>query len=446
LTLPHSNNIMRSDRNSITFPLLDVPWMAVATGILLSFYGVLILFLGIRDMITYNFRYSFILIAGFAFILLWLGLKCLVKSQVRVHLVSEGIALSLFGKTFRTYPAQELKLCCFVDKGTYQESNVFLCVSCHSLETLALLWEQSCRKNPVTRHDLPFLKRKSDWQQSFARSFLRKHSSLFPWTIPEKGIFYMVTTRERESLIAQMYPQLPREDLTRLPEHYYLKPPEPNGMKPRVPETPEHFLQCQRHAEDLPIVAMAFVFCPSCFLLFFAIGFLDGTAGLLLSALSVAWLFGSLFSLIPLWNKWVSIQEDGLHLQFGKREIRHLPVSEIRTIYCFDYKVKNGVCRYMAVSSLAPEEIIEREEAYMARSHRKQECLSAYTLADSWPHAAQCRYLARRMLLFGLYDREFFILAHEPEREAWLKSRYPHVSWIETSGIANLNQFYPNLS
>lgn len=446
MTLPHSNNIMRSDRNSITFPLLDVPWMAVATGILLSFYGVLILFLGIRDMITYNFRYSFILIAGFAFILLWLGLKCLVKSQVRVHLVPEGIALSLFGKTFRTYPAQELKLCCFVDKGTYQESNVFLCVSCHSLETLALLWEQTCRKNPVTRHDLPFLKRKSDWQQSFARSFLRKHSSLFPWTIPEKGIFYMVTTRERESLIAQMYPQLPREDLTRLPEHYYQAPPVPNGMKPGVPETPDHFLQCQRHAEDLPIVAMAYIFGPCCFLLFLGIGFLEGTAGMVISALSVAWLFGSLLSLIPLSSKWVSAREDGLHLQLGKWETKFLPAGEIRTIYCFDYKVKGGVCRYMAVTSLAPEEIIEREEAYMTRSHRKQECLSAYSLTQSWPQAAQCRYLARRMLLFGLCDREFFILAHEPERETWLKDLYPQADWIDAGGIVNLNQFYPNLS
>ena len=100
----------------------------------------------------------------------------------------------------------------------------------------------------------------------------------------------------------------------------------------------------------------------------------------------------------------------------------------------------------MAVTSLTPEKITAQQEAHMARSRRKRESLSAYSLTQSWPQAAQCRYLTRRMLLFGLLDQEVFILAHAPEREAWLKDLYPQADWIDAGGIVNLNQFYPNLS
>lgn len=420
--------------------------MACTAGVFLLLYGSFILVVAIQELLELGFGYSLLFVFGIVLALLWLGLKCLAKSQVRVHLVPEGIALSLLGRTFRTYPAEELKLACFVDKGTYQESNVFLCVSCHDLESLALLRKQTLQKNPYTRTNIPFRQRKSDWQRTFAREFLRQQTRILPWAIPQKGVFYMVATPERKALIVQMYPHLPWEDLTRLPEHYYQKPQEANGMKPKVPETPENFLQCHRHVEDFPVVAMAYVFVPCCFLLFFAIAFLEGMAGLVLSASSIVWLFGSLFSLIPLWSKWVSAREDGLHLRLGKRETRFLPAGEIRTIYCFDYKVKGGVCRYMAVTSLTPAEITARQEAYMARSHRKRESLSAYSLTHSWPQAAQCRYLTRRMLVFGLWDREFLILAHAPEREAWLKALYPQADWIVAGGIVNLNQFYPNLS
>ena len=420
--------------------------MAFTAGVFLLLYGFFLMDAAIRELLELGFGYSLLFISGIALALLFLGLKCLVKSQVRVHLVPEGIALSVFGRTFRTYPAEELRLACFVDKGTYQESNVFLCVSCHDIEALALLRKQTLQKNFYTRTNIPFRQRKNDWQRTFAREFLRQQTRILPWAIPEKGVFYMVATQERKALIEQMYPQLPWEDLTRLPEHYYQAPPVPNGMKPGVPETPDHFLQCHRHVEDLPMAAMAYIFGPCCFLLFLGIGFLEGTAGLVISALSVAWLFGSLLSLIPLSSKWVSAREDGLHLQLGKWETRFLPAGEIRTIYCFDYKVKGGVCRYMAVTSLTPEKITAQQEAHMARSRRKRESLSAYSLTQSWPQAAQCRYLTRRMLLFGLLDQEVFILAHAPEREAWLKDLYPQADWIDAGGIVNLNQFYPNLS
>lgn len=420
--------------------------MAVGAGVLLLLYSFSILGSAVGELLAYGFEYSLVFIAGFAFVLLWLGLKCLAKSQIRVHLVPEGIALSLLGKTFRTYPVKDMKLACFVDKGTYQESNVFLCVCPHDQEALALLWQQSCRKNPITRHDIPFLQRKNDWQRSFARSFLRKKTSILPWVIPEKGIFYMVSTQERRELVEQMYPQLPWSDLTQLPEQYYQKPQEPNGMKPRPPETPERLLQGHRYVADFPIAAMILVFGPCCLLLISGIFFLEDTAGAVLSGLSILWLFSSLFSVIPLSNRWVSVREDGLHLYLGKREIRFLPETEIRTIYCFDYKVKGGVCRYMAVTKLAPEKITAQQEAYMTYSRRKRECLSAYSLSRSWPYVTQCRYLARRILMFGLWDREFLILAHEPEREEWLKDRYPQADWIDIGEVINLNQFYPHLS
>lgn len=437
---------MRSNTNSITFPLLDVFWVTACVGIALCLYGLGGSGAVGREAVADGFAFSMLLILGFSTACLWLGLKCFAKSQVRVHLVPEGIALSIFGHTFRTYPVEDLKLACFVDKGTYQESNVFLCVCCHDMKELALLRQQALRKNPYTRTNIPYRQRANNWQRTFAREYLRSRTSMLPWALPRKGIFYMVTSPERKALVEQMYPDLPWEDLTRLPEHYYQKPPLPDNMKSKEPESPEKFLRSHRHVEDLPLVSMAFVFAPCCLFLFGGIAFLEGFAGIVLSVVSMVWLFGSLFSLIPLEWKWISAREDGIHVRWGKREVRFLPEAEIRTVYCFDYKVKGGVCRYMAVTKLTPEEVVDRQSAYMRRNGRRRECLDAYSLAKNWPLSAQRRYLSRRMLLFGQWDRELLILAHAPEREEWLKALYPNAEWVDAAGIVNLNLFYPNLS
>jgi len=437
---------MKSNTNSITFPLLDVPWVTGCIGVVLCIYGFGCLGAAVREIAVRGLEGSMFLILSMALVCLWLGMMCFVKTQTRVHLVPEGIAMSVFGHTFRTYPAEELKLACFVDKGTYQESNVFLCVSCHDLNGLAQLREQALRKNPYTRTNIPYRQRANNWRQTFAREYLRSRSGMLPWALPRKGIFYMVTSPERKALVEQMFPGLPWEDLTRLPEHYYHKPTLPDNLKAREPETPENFLRSHRHVEDLPLVSMVLVFGPSCVFLFGGIAFLEGTAGIVLSVVSMVWLFGSLFSLIPLEWKWVSAREDGIHVRWGKREVRFLPEAEIRTVYCFDYKVKGGVCRYMAVTKLTPEEVADRQSAYMRRSGRRRECLDAYSLAKNWPLCAQRHYLSRRMLLFGQWDRELLILAHAPQREEWLKSRYPNVEWVDAAGIVNLNLFYPNLS
>ena len=399
-----------------------------------------------RTLVSDGFGYALLFILGLALVCLWLGLKCFAKSQARVHLVPEGIALSLFGRTLHTYPAEELKLVCFVDKGSYQESNVFLCISCHDLETLAMLRKQTMEKNFYTRTNIPYRQRKARWQRDFAREYLRRQTSMLPWAIPGVGIFYMTTSPERQALVKQMYPQLQWEDLTKLPEHYYRPPVVPGNMKPKELETPERFLQCHRHVEDLPLAAMALVFGPCCAFLFFGIALMEGLAGMVFSGLSIVWLFGSLFSLIPLEWKWVSALQEGIRVRRGKKELRFLPAEEIRGIYCFDYKVKGGICRYMAVTELSCEELTARQEAWMNRTGRGRETLSAFRLMENWTGMAPWRYLSRRMLLWGNWDPEVLILAHSPERETWLRQRYPHAQWAETTQIVNLNLFYPNLS
>ena len=417
----------------------------MTAGTLLLLYGLWSFGAAFRTLASEGFGYSLLFVLGLSLICLWLGLKSLAKGQLRVHLVPEGIALSLFGRTIQTYPAEDMKLACFVDKGSYQESNVFLCVSCHDLQELALLRRQTLEKNPYTRTNIPYRQRKGDWQRTFAREYLRSRTGILPWSIPEKGIFYMVTTPERKALVEKMYPELPWEDMTRLPDHYYQKPPVP-AAKQEKPETAENFLQGHRHVEDLPLAAMAFVFGPCCLLLFGGIAFAEGVAGIVLCGMSIVWLFGSLFSLIPLGWKWVSLREDGIHVRLGKRETRFLPAEKIRTVYCFDYKVKGGVCRYMAVSERTPEQTAALQEAVMERRERNRECLSAYALAEGWQLCAQRRRLSRRMLLLGQWDWEFLILAHSPEREAWLKAQYSWAVWVDAAGIVNLNLFYPNLS
>ena len=437
---------MRSNTNSVTFPLLDASWETVCIGASLWLYGFGCLGAAVREIADYDLDFIMLLILGSALVCVWLGLKCFVKSQVRVHLVPEGIALSLFGNTFRMYPADGLKLACFVDKGTYQDSAVFLCVSCYDLEELARLRQQVLRKNPYTRTNIPYRQRVSNWQRSFAREYLRSRTSMFPWVLPRKGIFYMATSPERKALLEQMYPDLCWEDLTKLPSHYYRKPPIPDNMKSREPETPERFLRCHPHVDEPPLVFLAFVFAPCCLFLFGAIAVQEGAASIVLSAMSMLWLFGSLFFLMPLEWQWISAQEDGIHVHLRNREVRFLPETEIRTVYCYDYKVRGGVCRYMAVTNLTPNEVIARQTAYMHRNGRRQECLCAYALAKNWPLSAQRRYLYRRMLLFGQWDPELLILGHAPEREEWLRVRYPNAEWVDAAGIVNLNLLYPNLS
>ena len=86
-------------------------------------------------------------------------------------------------------------------------------------------------------------------------------------------------------------------------------------------------------------------------------------------------------------------------------------------------------------------EIIARQESYMNRNARGRELLSAHSLSKSWAMDAQRRYLSRRMVLYGLWDRELLMIAHSPEREEWLKKRYPQANWVDAGEIVEPNLF-----
>ena len=432
---------MRSNTNSITFPLVDAPWVLVCTGIAVLLIGCACLGALISEAVYSGFDFFMLPVMAFAALCLWLGLKCLAKSQIRVHLVPEGIALSLLGYTFRAYPAEDLKLACLVDKGPYRETYMFLCISCYDLQELALLRQQRLQKNPYTRTNLPFRQRKGGWQRTFAGEYLRSRIGILPWDIPRKEMFCILASPEPTALVEQMFPDLLWEDLKRPSNHADRKPPVPDIMKSQEPETPEKFLQCHRHGEMVPLLPVALVICPFVLLLFCGLFLEQETVGVVLAAASIVWLFGSLLVLAPLDWKWVSAREDGIRVRWIGGEERFLSQADIRTVCCFSCNGKWGVSRYMAVTKQTSGEMTARQESHMNRSKRSRELLSAYSLAKNWPLYAQRRYLSRRMLLLGYWNRELLILAYTPERETWLKECYPQAEWMDMGEIISSNLF-----
>lgn len=419
---PSRNNmgvsIMRSNADSITYPLTDATWMCFFTGTWLTLYGGICIY-SLKDTGSHLFQLTTAVMA------LYFGLRSLAKGFIKMHLVPEGIALSLFGRTFRTYPIEQIQVALILNKqSTLPEEAMLMCLGCCSWEELAGLRENQLRKNPYMRSNIPYQKRRADWQKSFALAYLRKKISDMPWAIPGEGIFYMEYSRERRCLLQHMYPDLLLERMVSV--DWQAKP------VPMMKKTPAD-LRCHACFENLGMLLFLIPILPAVLMpvLPVILG-LEENLILLWRILSMIWMFGALLALTPLDRERVALLPEGIRTQLFGMQTRFWTQERIKVICCIDYRTRSGTCRYLSVSALPLEQMQQQEERQASRTRTARSRLEADRLVPDWNNIAVMRYLCRRLALFGYWDTKQLLIAYSPEREQMLKTLYPHAQWFET--------------
>lgn len=120
------------------------------------------------------------------------------------------VTLKWAGIPVRRIPASRFKTFCAVGNGRED----ILCLSCYSINEMANMQEERLLRSFLDKHDVPFRKRKADWQNVFAGEYLNRLRKS-PFSIfKERDVVMFEMHPALQYLIRQMYPQLPYRNYT----------------------------------------------------------------------------------------------------------------------------------------------------------------------------------------------------------------------------------------
>jgi len=139
-----------------------------------------------------------------------LPLHIIICCFYTVILQPNMVVLKWFGMEIRRIPVSQFKTFCAVGNGRED----VLCLSCYDIEEMALMQEKRLLRSSLNKHDVPFRKRRADWQDDFAREFLnylrKKPFSQFR----QRRVIMLDMHPSVQCAIRQMYPQLPYMNYT----------------------------------------------------------------------------------------------------------------------------------------------------------------------------------------------------------------------------------------
>jgi hypothetical protein len=127
-----------------------------------------------------------------------------------LHLVSEGIAITLFGKTLRRFPREKIRFLGGVRYSRKSREYRWICVCDHSMVELA---EEQERKTPKMFQNS---RTRPGWAEDMAGKYLIRYvaSMRRQLGLPRKDILLIEWSPERLRMIQDMYPGVPWTDLT----------------------------------------------------------------------------------------------------------------------------------------------------------------------------------------------------------------------------------------
>ena len=127
-----------------------------------------------------------------------------------LHLVSEGIAITLFGKTLRRFPREKIRFLGGVRYSRKSREYRWICVCDRSMEELA---EEQARKTPKMFQNS---RTRPGWAEDMAGKYLICYvaSMRRQLGLPRKDILLIEWSPERLRMIQDMYPGVPWTDLT----------------------------------------------------------------------------------------------------------------------------------------------------------------------------------------------------------------------------------------
>ena len=128
----------------------------------------------------------------------------------KLHLVPEGIAVTLFGKTIRQFPRENIR---FLGGIVYMKKSTgykWICVCAMSMEELAIEMERQTPKMLRNGRSRP------GWTEDMAGKFLLRYADSLRRKLgfPRKDIQLIEWSPERLEMLMEMYPGVPWCDLS----------------------------------------------------------------------------------------------------------------------------------------------------------------------------------------------------------------------------------------
>ena len=172
-------------------------------------FGSLILVIPLLHFFPFLKEYDWLRILPEIFIFVFL-LTYTLCSVYSVILQPDMMILKWFGLTIRKIPLSEIHFFCAFGNG---RENI-LCFSRYTAEEMALMQEKRLLRGVFSKHEVPFRKRKANWQDDFAKEYLNRL---------HRKAFLLFRNRETVTLelqpflqyaLRKMYPQLPYKNFT----------------------------------------------------------------------------------------------------------------------------------------------------------------------------------------------------------------------------------------
>ena len=123
----------------------------------------------------------------------------------QLHFVPEGIAITLGRKTVGLYPAETIGLLCGVIHYGKSTQTPLLAVCKDTAAGIAARREAQLRRNPYYRGNIPYRKRRADWQEKFISEYLTRRLRAYGFTL-RRDILWLDWSAERLAVLQELYP------------------------------------------------------------------------------------------------------------------------------------------------------------------------------------------------------------------------------------------------
>ena len=359
-----------------------------------------------------------------AALFLMFGGSQLLQLAKKIHLVPQGIAVTLWGRTLVRYPIEEIGMFFAVEwweKGWVRH----LGISNQTPEQFTQIREKELQKGVFTRDELKFRKRVPDWQQIFRQEYLLKRAKM-AWAIPWKwDILWLDLTPDTLATLRHFYPQVPREYLRRrddwIADRYAWKDRDPVVFPRRRGSEPQ--------SQQTTVLCFAIFMIP----MLFAALFIDGLEMLSMLVIEFGLILGILLALSWGDSDMFHLSAAGIRIMRGKQEHAAMFAGEIRTIL----KCEGGgtVGEFgglsMVVSTVTAEELIQRSLV-----STRSICGELPGEIPGWEKLALIRLCTQLVTKAKSKNADCQVMSWNSQREQSLRELYPNAEWIDLTAEA----------
>lgn len=357
-----------------------------------------------------------LLVAG---VYLMAGISGLMELMKKVHLVPQGIAVTMRGKTIAQYPVEEIGMFFAVEwweKGWVR----ILGISRQTPEEITGMRERQLQRGVFTRDELKFRKRDPNWQRTFRQEYLLKRGRL-AWLMPwKKDILWLELTPDNIAMLRYWYPEIPWEYLRR-------KDDEIGAIHAWEDSNPMVFSRARNAAPKNEKISMA-VFAAAMIVLVLLTAFVDDLQ--LLSLLVVE--FGLIFGILIYAGRGDSdmfyLSQTGIRIKRGAKEHAAFFAQDIRTFLKYE---GGGVVGEFGGKSILVSTMTTAELAQQWAMTDGSGLSAATKEIPGWLERQLFWFCAKRGRKARENNSACQSLSWNSGREQTLRKLYPDAVWID---------------